>query len=88
MLFTAVYKIASTGLKRNKGLNSMEGYYLNPGISWDIFPFKGGIHSSVWSTKTFLYNIKEPRYKQNYMGHKMSRNTEQSNYLEEIRDKR
>ena len=53
MLFTAVYEIASIGLKRNKGLNSMEGYYLNPGISWDMFPVKAGIHSSVWSTKHF-----------------------------------
>ena len=25
---------------------------------------KGGIHSSVWSTKSFLYDIKEPGYKQ------------------------
>ena len=31
---------------------------------WDIINLKCGIHSSVWSTKTFLYNIREPRYKQ------------------------
>ena len=31
--------------------------------SWDINHWKGGIHSFVWSTKTFLYNIWEPRYK-------------------------
>ena len=31
---------------------------------WDMIHWKGGIHSFVWSTKTFLYNIWEPRYKQ------------------------
>ena len=36
---------------------------------WDIIHWKGGIHSFVWSTKSFLYNIKEPRYKQNNMGY-------------------
>ena len=29
-----------------------------------IFSLKSGIHSSVWSTKTFLYNITTQRYKQ------------------------
>ena len=29
---------------------------------WDIIHCKGGIHSFVWSTKTFLYDIREPRY--------------------------
>ena len=24
---------------------------------------EGEIHSTIWSTKTFLYNIREPRYK-------------------------
>ena len=36
--------------------NMLEGWY--------IFHSKGGIHSCVWSTKPFLYDIKEPRYKQ------------------------
>ena len=36
---------------------------------WNMIHLKGGIHSSVWSTKTFLYNIREPRYKQNNMGY-------------------
>ena len=51
---------------------------------WYISHLKGGIHSSVWSTKTFLYNIREPRYKQNDMGYKMSRiwYNQQSDYLE------
>ena len=30
----------------------------------DIFHLKGGTHSSVLSTKTFLYDIWEPRYKE------------------------
>ena len=30
----------------------------------DIIHFKGEIYSSVLSTKTFLYDIREPRYKQ------------------------
>ena len=30
----------------------------------DIIHWKDGIHSFVWSTKTFLYDIWEPRYKQ------------------------
>ena len=32
------------------------------GEGWDIFHLKGGIHSSVWSTKTFLYIIRKLRY--------------------------
>ena len=35
---------------------------------WDRFQLKGEIHSSIWSTKTFLYAIREPKYKQNNMG--------------------
>ena len=33
----------------------------------DISHLKGGIHNSIWSTKTFLYDIREPRYKQNHI---------------------
>ena len=46
-----------------------------------IFYWKDGIHSSVWSTKTFLYHIREPRYKQNNMWYLISRisNNKQSN---------
>ena len=29
-----------------------------------IFHLKVGIHSSIWSTKKFLYDIRKPRYKQ------------------------
>ena len=47
---------------------------------WDIIHWKGGIHSFVWSTNTFLYDIREPRYKQIKMGHQISKclNTEKS----------
>ena len=41
--------------------------------SWDIIHWKGGIHSFVWSTKTFLYDIREPRYKQIKMGYRISK---------------
>ena len=48
--------------------------------SWYIFHLEGRIHSSVWSTETFLYNIREIRYKQNNMRNQISRswNNEQS----------
>ena len=39
----------------------------------DIIHWKGGIHSFVWSTKTFLYDIWEPRYKQNKIGYQISK---------------
>ena len=45
--------------------NMLEGWY--------IFHLKGEIHSSVWSTKTFLYDFRELRYKQNNMGYQLSR---------------
>ena len=41
--------------------------------SLHIIHWKGGIHSFVWSTKTFLYNIREPRYKQIEMGYQISK---------------
>ena len=40
-----------------------------------IFYWKDGIHSSVCSTKIFLYHIREPKYKQNNMGYQISRIT-------------
>ena len=40
---------------------------------WDIIHLKGDIHSFVWSTKTFLYYIREPRYKQIKMGYWISK---------------
>ena len=40
---------------------------------WDVIHWKGGIHSFVWSTKTFLYDIREPRYNQIKMGYQISK---------------
>ena len=37
----------------------------------DIINLKAGIHSFVWSTKTFLYNIWQSRYKQMKMGYQI-----------------
>ena len=42
--------------------------------SWNISHLKGGISSSVLSIRKFLYNIREPRYKQNNMGYKIWNN--------------
>ena len=43
-------------------------FIISPAINMlegcDISHLKGGIHCSVSSTKTILYNIREPRYKQ------------------------
>ena len=49
----------------------------------DIINLKGGIHSSVWSTKTFFYDAREPRYKQIKMGYQISKISDigQSNVL-------
>ena len=41
---------------------------------WNIFHFKGGIQRSIWSTKTFLYDIREPRYKQKNKRYYISKN--------------
>ena len=41
--------------------------------SWDIIHWKGGIHSFVWSTKAFLYDIREPSYKQIKMGYQIKK---------------
>ena len=40
---------------------------------WDIFLLRGGIDTSVWSTKTFLDDIKEQRYKQINKGYQNSK---------------
>ena len=51
--------------------------------SWDLYHSKGEIHSSVWSTKTFLYDIREPRKKKIKMGYHISKflNIGQSSFL-------
>ena len=45
---------------------------------------KSGIRSFIWSTKTFLYDIREPRYKENNLRYQKSRdeNDKQSNVFE------
>ena len=40
---------------------------------WDIIHWKVGINGFVWSTKTFLYDIWAPRYKQIKMGYQISK---------------
>ena len=40
---------------------------------WDIFHLKSGIHSSVWSTKKILYDIRKLRYQQIKMGYQISK---------------
>ena len=40
---------------------------------WNIIHLKSEIHSSVWSTKTFLYDIRELSYMQNNIGYQISR---------------
>ena len=47
-------------------INKLEG--------WDILELKGGIHSSILSTKTLLYDIREPRCKQIKMGYQIFKN--------------
>ena len=39
----------------------------------DMIHLKGEIHSSVWSTKTFLYDIREPRYREIKMGYQITK---------------
>ena len=40
---------------------------------WDIIYVKGEIHSSIWSTKAFLYNKWEPRYNPIKMRYQISK---------------
>ena len=58
----------------------LQGVYFTLGISlispainmlesWNIINWKGGMHSFVWSTKTFLYDIRE----QIKMGYQISK---------------
>ena len=51
---------------------------------WDIIHLKGEIHISVLSTETFLFNVRELRYKHNNMGYQILRiwNIDHSNYFE------
>ena len=40
---------------------------------WDLIDWKSGIHSFVLSTKAFLYDIQELRYKQIEMEYQISK---------------
>ena len=64
-IFCSFYRIASIWICHIVCFISLA---INMQVGWDICHLKGGIHSSVWSTKTFLYDIREPRYEQNNMG--------------------
>ena len=79
MLFDICYWVSGK-IRRNFYLisnitNMLEGY--------DIFPLKGGIHSSVWNKETFLNNIREPGYKSIKIVYKISKllDIEQSSVL-------
>ena len=39
----------------------------------DMIHLKGEVHSSVWSTKTFLYDIREKRFKEIKMGYRITK---------------
>ena len=62
---TPTYRVSRKKMRRSFCLISPIIYILE---SWDIIHLKGGIHSFVWSTKTFLYDIREPRWKQIKLG--------------------
>ena len=72
-----------TGCLKKKGDLFCDQYLhqIKHKFAWYISQSKDGINSSVWSTKTLLYHIREPRYKQTNMGYQISRisNNEQSN---------
>ena len=46
---------------------------MNISEGWDISHFKGDILRRVLSSNPFPYNIREPKYKQNNMEHKISK---------------
>ena len=57
-------------MRRSLGLISLATNMLE---GWDIIHLIGTIHSSVWTTKTFLYDIREPRYKPIKIGSQISK---------------
>ena len=78
-----LWKLCNTGCPKKHSYKIV--WLMSPATNmlWDISYLKGGTCSSVWSTKTFIYDIREPRYKQNNMGYQILRNwiDEQSNFL-------
>ena len=65
----------STGCLKKKVRVVFCSYLVENGrpLACDIIHWKGGIHSFVWSAKTFLYDIQGPRYKQIKMGYQLSK---------------
>ena len=57
-------------MRRSFGLISLATNMLE---GWDINHLKGRLHSSVWTTKKFLHNIREPRYKPIKIGSQISK---------------
>ena len=58
------------GYQRDSCLISLA---MNISEGWDISQFKGHILRRVLSSNPFPYNIREPKYKQNNMEHKISK---------------
>ena len=58
-------KKKSLNLRRSFRLISLAAYMLE---GWNITHLTSEIHTSVWSTKTFLYDIREPRYSNSKWG--------------------
>ena len=73
--FGGVGQVTTTGCPKKNVLKIVS--IISPATKmlegWDISHLKGGIDSSVQSTKTFLYIIREPRYKQNNNWYLISR---------------
>ena len=61
MLFLQINSVFKISLAK-KNFDGLEKIHL-----------KKKIHNSVWGTKTFLYDIREPRYKQIKMGYQISK---------------
>ena len=76
----AAVKKTSLNMRRSLGLISLATNMLE---GWDIIHLNSRIHSSVWTTKTFLYDIREARYKQIKIGSQISKLSDigQSNIL-------
>ena len=80
--FTIIYTLGTIGILKSVYLQGVQkkmrssfclvSLSANMLEGWDIIHWKGGIHSFVWSRKTFLYDIWEPRYKQIKMGYQIS----------------
>ena len=63
-VFCSFYKITSILICHIVGFISLAISILG---GWDVCHLKGGIHSSVGSAKSFLYDIRKLRYAQNKM---------------------